>query len=75
MLFDVFFLGLPLAAAACLINIALKDGNRNAWTCAFSFIAYSVFYLAGGREVLLYICCYMLAGHSWVSVGGPAAAP
>jgi hypothetical protein len=69
MLFDVFFLGLPLAAAMCLVNLALKDGDRKCWTCAFSLFAYSAFYLAGGREVLLYICCYMLAGRSWVGMG------
>lgn len=69
MLFDVFFLGLPIITALCLINLALREGDRKCWSCAFSLLAYCAFYLAGGREVLLYICCFMLAGHSWLNVG------
>ncbi len=69
MIFDLFFLGLPLAAAMCLANLALKDGDMKLWRCAFSFVAYSTFYLAGGRDVILYICCGMLISHGWVSAG------
>jgi hypothetical protein len=50
----------------CLVNLALKEGDMKLWRCAFSFFAYSLFYLAGGREVILYICCGMLLGHSWL---------
>lgn len=69
MLFDVWFLGFPVAAAICLTNLALKDGDTKLWRCAFSFTAYVVFYLAGGRDVILYITCGMLGAHSWVSAG------
>ena len=75
MLFDLWFLGLPVAAAICLVNLALRDGEMKYWTCAFSFVAYSAFYMAGGREVLLYICCGLLMAHSWVSVGPAGGAP
>ena len=69
MIFDLFFLGLPLGAALCLANLALKDGDMKLWRCAFALVAYSTFYLAGGRDVILYICCGMLISHGWVSVG------
>lgn len=73
MIFDVFFFGLPIAATLALANLALKDGDMKYWRCAFSFFAYNVFYLAGGRDVILYICCGMMIGHSWVSsaIGAP----
>ena len=72
MLFDVWFLGFPIAAAICLINLAVKDGDMKFWKCAFSFVAYIAFYLAGGREVILYITCGLLLGHSWIAlpIGG-----
>ncbi len=69
MLFDVWFLGFPIAAAICLINLAIKDGDHKFWKCAFSFIAYIVFYLAGGRDVILYIASGMLLAHSYVNAG------
>jgi hypothetical protein len=67
MLFDLWFLGLPLGASICLINLALKEADVKYWKCAFSFVAYIAFYLAGGREVILYIMCGMIAGHAWIS--------
>lgn len=69
MLFDIFFLGLPFAAAVCLINLALREGDMKLWSCAFSFTSYIVFYLAGGRDVLLYITCGLILGHAWVGAG------
>jgi hypothetical protein len=69
MLFDVWFLGLPIAATICLVNLAIKDGELAFWKCAFSFVAYIAFYLAGGRDVILYITCGMLMSHSWVTAG------
>lgn len=71
MLFDVWFLGFPIAAALCLINLAIKDSDIKLWKCAFSLTAYIVFYLAGGREIILYITCGMLLAHSWVGVAVP----
>jgi hypothetical protein len=70
MLFDLFFLGLPIGAALSLANLALRDGNMKYWQCCFSFFAYIVFYLAGGREVLLYICCGMMIAHAWMPLAG-----
>ena len=69
MLFDIWFLGLPIAAAICLTNLAVKDGDMKLWKCAFSFVAYIAFYLAGGRDVILYITCGMLMAHSWTNSG------
>jgi hypothetical protein len=69
MLFDIWFLGFPLACAICLINLALKDGDIKYWRCAISFTAYITFYLAGGRDVILYITCGMLLAHAWVGTG------
>jgi hypothetical protein len=69
MLFDVWFLGFPIACAICLINLAVKDGDMKFWKCAFSFVAYIAFYLAGGRDVILYITCGLLMGGSWISAG------
>jgi hypothetical protein len=72
MLFDLFFLGFPIAAALTLANLALKDGEMKFWRCSFSFFAYVVFYVAGGREVILYICCGMLIANAWMPVAAPA---
>jgi len=72
MLFDVWFLGFPVAATICLAVVAIREGNMKFWTCAFSFFAYDVFYLAGGREVLLYITCGLMMAHAWVGSGAPA---
>ena len=69
MLFDVWFLGFPIAAALCLTNLALRDGEMKYWKCAFSFTAYIAFYLAGGREVILYIFCGLLGAHSIINAG------
>jgi hypothetical protein len=70
MIFDLFFLGLPIAAAVALANLALKDGDMRFWRCSFSFIAYCAFYLAGGRDVILYIMCGMVISHGWVGSCG-----
>jgi hypothetical protein len=70
MLFDMWFLGFPLACAICLFNLALKDGGIKYWRCAISLTAYLVFYVAGGRDTLLYITSFMLLAHSWVSTHG-----
>jgi hypothetical protein len=70
MLFDMFFLGCPFAAAVCLAVVALREKDQRYWRCSFSCLAYSVFYLAGGREVLLYLTCGMIMGHAWISVPG-----
>jgi len=62
MLFDLVFLGIPIFAAICLSVVAIREAAPKFWHCAFSFLAYSAFYLAGGRDVLLYIISGMLIG-------------
>ena len=69
MLFDLWFLGLPIGAAICMINLAIRDGDTKFWHCAFSFTAYIAFYLAGGREVILYITCGMMISNGWIGSG------
>ena len=68
MLFDIFFLGFPLFAAVCLAIVAIREGSPKFWHCAFSFLAYCAFYLAGGRDVLLYIVSGMCIGGAWLSL-------
>lgn len=68
MLFDVFFFGFPLALAGCLVTLALRDQEVKYWRPAFCFIAYCAFYLAGGREVLLYLTVMLLMGGGWAGV-------
>ncbi|MFN8654839.1 MAG: hypothetical protein U0105_00755 [Candidatus Obscuribacterales bacterium] len=72
MLFDMFFLGGPFSAAVALTVVALREGDPRFWRCAASCMAYSVFYVAGGRDVLLYLTCGMIMGHAWISVPGGA---
>jgi hypothetical protein len=66
MLFDVFFLGLPIVCALCLGIVAAREADMRFWTCSFSFLAYCAFYLAGGREVLLYITSAFVLGGAWL---------
>lgn len=69
MLFDLWFLGLPIGATIALINLAIKEGDMKFWKCGLSFTAYIAFYLAGGREVILYITCGLILSHGWVAAG------
>lgn len=70
MLFDVFFFGFPIIFALCLGAHAVREEDARFWRPAFSFFAYCAFYLAGGRDVILYILCGFIVGGSWLSVGG-----
>ncbi len=70
MLFDVFFFGFPIVFALCLGAHAVREEDARFWRPAFSFFAYCAFYLAGGRDVILYILCGFMIGGSWLSVGG-----
>jgi hypothetical protein len=70
MLFDVFFFGFPIIFALCLGAHAVREEDARFWRPAFSFFAYCAFYLAGGRDVILYILCGFMIGGSWLSVGG-----
>jgi hypothetical protein len=68
MLFDVFFFGLPLTLAICMVVVALRDQEIRFWRPAFCFLAYCAFYLAGGREVLLYFVSILMMGGAWAGV-------
>lgn len=63
MLFDIFFFGIPTLLAVIFGFIAVQRVDNSYWRAAFSLIAYCAFYLAGGREVLLYLTvAFMMAG-------------
>ncbi len=66
MLFDVFFLGFPVAIAICLAAHAVREQDVKFWRPAFFFTSYCAFYLAGGREVLLYLICCAMMGGGWI---------
>ena len=72
MLVDIMFLGFPIFGAVCLAVVAIRENSPKFWHCSFSFIAYSAFYLAGGREVILYILCGMAIGGGYLCSGGAA---
>ncbi len=69
MLFDVFFLGFPLALALCMGAHAVREADVKFWRPAFFLTAYSAFYLVGGREVLLYMICGFMMGAGWANAG------
>jgi hypothetical protein len=69
MLFDLLFFGFPLAMGSCLVILALRDQAVRFWRPAFCFLAYCAFYLAGGREVLLYLVVMLMMGGAWAGVG------
>lgn len=70
MLFDVCLLGLPLALALCLGAHAIRESDSRFWRPAFCLLAYSVYYLVGGREILLYLTVALLIGGGWGSIDG-----
>jgi hypothetical protein len=55
MLFDVLFFGFPLALIVILAGLAIRDEEPKFWPPAICLFAYCVFYLFGGREVLVYL--------------------
>ncbi len=73
MLFDIFFFGCPLALAICLAAHAIREEDVQYWRPAFSFFAYCAFYLAGGREVLLFLTVSMMTGGALVGIDGAGA--
>ena len=68
MLFDVFFLGLPVASALIFGYYAVKDSSMHFWRPTFCLVAYTVYYIAGGREVILYFTSAAMMAFGWVSV-------
>jgi hypothetical protein len=73
MLFDVVFFGCPLVLAVCLGGIAIREEDVQYWRPAFSFLAYCAFYLAGGREVLLFLTVAAMTGGALVGIDGAGA--
>jgi hypothetical protein len=69
MLFDVVFFGCPLALAICMGAHAIREADKRFWMPGFSFLAYCLFYLAGGRDVLLYLTCALTMMGGWASFG------
>jgi hypothetical protein len=69
MLFDVIFFGCPVALSICLGAHAVREADKRFWLPAFSFFAYCMFYLAGGRDVLLYLTCALVMMGGWASQG------
>lgn len=72
MLFDVVFLGFPIGLIICLGAHAIREADPRFWRPAICLAAYSVFYLTGGREVLLYLTVGFMAAGGWLFSGGPA---
>ncbi|MGH9551535.1 MAG: hypothetical protein ACRD3W_19265 [Terriglobales bacterium] len=73
MLFDVVFFGFPLVLGVCLAAHGIREQSVAFWRPAFCFFAYCAFYLAGGREVLLYITCIMMIGGAYAGGVGEGA--
>ena len=54
MLFDVFFIGLPVMFGLMFGYYAIKESSIRFWRPTFCMVAYAAYYMAGGREVILY---------------------
>ena len=70
MLYDVVMFGIPLVISGCLAAHAVRDQNPRFWLPSVSLFAYCVFYLGGGREVLLYLTLGLLMGGGFLNSGG-----
>lgn len=70
MLFDVCFFGFPLVIAFCLAAHAVREADPRFWLPTVSTGAYCLFYLVGGREVLLYLSVTLLMGGGVLNSGG-----
>jgi hypothetical protein len=62
MLFDLIFFGCPIILILCLGGLAIRDDRPIFWLPALSLLAYCIFYLFGGREVLLYLAAAAIGG-------------
>lgn len=74
MLIDILFFGFPLIFMICMAAHALRESDPRYWRPAFSFLAYCTFYLAGGREVLLYLLVGVMIGGGYLGCGGASPA-
>ncbi len=73
MLIDIVFFGLPIVLSACLAAHAYRDQEPRYWLPAFSFFAYCVFYITGGRDVILYLIVALLMGGGMLNSGAGGA--
>jgi hypothetical protein len=70
MLIDVLFFGLPVVIAFCMGAHAIRDEAPKFWLPAVSMGCYCVFYLFGGREVILWWLMAMMLGGGVLNSGG-----
>ncbi len=70
MLIDVCFFGIPLVISFCLAAHAVRDEQPKFWLPAFSMFIYCVFYLFGGRDVILWLLTIMMLGGGVLNSGG-----
>ena len=73
MFFDLFFFGLPVGAAILLGVTAVQKADNRFWRACFCLVAWSAYYLAGGREVLIYLTLAALMGLGLAGAGGAGA--
>lgn len=62
MLFDLLFLGYPMLIGIVLAGVAIRDEEPKFWPPAICIAAYCLFYVFGGREVILYLACAAIGG-------------
>jgi hypothetical protein len=62
MFFDVLFLGLPFGVGLCMAGIGYRDEEPKYVMPAICLFAYCIFYLFGGRDVVLYLVTAAIAG-------------
>jgi hypothetical protein len=60
MLIDLVFFGIPLIIGTCFVGLALRDKDPRFWPPALSILAFCLFYIAGGREVVLYLSASLM---------------
>ena len=70
MLIDACFFGIPMVIAACLAAHAVRDEAPKFWLPAVSMFSYCMFYLFGGREVILWLLTIMMMGGGVLNSGG-----
>jgi len=70
MLIDVMFFGIPMVLSGCLAIHAVRDEAPKFWLPAVSMGAYCVFYLFGGRDVILWLLTIMMMGGGVLNNGG-----
>ncbi len=62
-----------MALAFCLAAHAVRGDDLRYWLPAFATGCYCLFYVAGGKDVLLYLTMALMMGGGVLSSGGAAA--